>query len=674
MTPGNQNKKKSTSQDGPSIEVLEPKSVSIQITRKTEKKSRKSATTKKKKSSEKPKSIIESYYIRGDKMRLSDDSVLDEEDMSVRSIKTPMKVQAKKEEQNATKSLELSEINFQKNKMHQKIKVQINCLSDDNENVSVSMTRGKVKTLGDQKIIMIDSKEKKKLKKKRVKLSKGVKQLKKQKSEETGKKEKLEDEQKNLPNTYTVPIKLSLRIKKLYEELTSEINIHLKKGEKLYRVNKTQKFLKNKSNVYRQGFVRLFSNRVNLIYFKLLPISDAKYKASTLYDYFIIYFFCLKLEFLKLERSSILLLLSDYLRKSPEKIKKYLGRIEAIYLDSNNNFIYENAIVKKFREQAQEIRFPLDPNLAPLDCCHFRPIRYSFVVDVFLLKTFANQGAKKFIDDLESVKYIKGCFKRNRMIKLAWKKPRRQYSSDRSKKIYQFIGDYKSLIKREKKFYEFLLLFEGLVYKKWNYFRTMGVPPFLKSTFKSSKLTMILRQRDQEKRKSKRENIEKARKRNFIEFVGDSGPDSPASYKNFEQFAKNLVQEGIEYLKKKKDISRQKVEPLTDQEAHQIDILVKLMTVSSTEVKKAEVLRKLLTSSSESIHEYIRKLEIFFKIFKRVEMSALSKEYSNPDVYLYMSILYKVEMIIVALDRVYFDKVELIDLKKKDDYISRILN
>jgi hypothetical protein len=316
-----------------------------------------------------------------------------------------------------------------------------------------------------------------------------VKEKEKKKEEDKEEKKSNKDSQLSVKHKYSKAlIKLETKIMRTeyYTEKMKKLNSHW--DEARYDINKytgskdeligLYEYLKQRNIKLSQRpskMSRLRLNRINFMIQKITPRPSRNYEQFSLFESYLI----LKLFVLpqnqpqtQFDTEAVVQILSDYLGREKQSIYSQKENLE-----NNTKFVnmvdfVEYLLFEHLQEDAQDFKFGRETDIIQIfEKEGTGVIRFSFLVDIFLLHFYILYNVTNFIDKMDMVIKIINALTNNSdfeipqkyKMKTKWIK-RVYYRTTKSKK--RFITDYEFMILHEHKYIEMIHQFEKVIISK----------------------------------------------------------------------------------------------------------------------------------------------------------------------------------------------------------------
>lgn len=223
----------------------------------------------------------------------------------------------------------------------------------------------------------------------------------------------------------------------------------------------------------KQGRLRL--NRLNFMIQKITPRPSRNYEQFSLFESYLI----LKLFVLpqnqaqaQFDTEAVVQILSDYLGREKQSIYSQKENLENNTKFVNMVDLVEHLLFEHLGEDAQDFKFGRENEIVQIfEKEGTGVVRFSFLVDVFLLHFYILYNVTNFVDKMDMVIKIINALTNNSdfeipqkyKLKTKWIK-RVYYRTTKSKK--RFIADYDFMIFNEEKYIEMISHFEEVIIRK----------------------------------------------------------------------------------------------------------------------------------------------------------------------------------------------------------------
>jgi hypothetical protein len=151
--------------------------------------------------------------------------------------------------------------------------------------------------------------------------------------------------------------------------------------------------------------MRLELNRLDFILRQVIRPPPEKRQNVSMYDQFLIYqVIHIRNEF---KTGRVSQLLRQYMQKSVSTISKQIRKLTSLMGTDSLKYLYKRVISGEFQELAQEVR--MSPSLSKFGVLaehQVKPVRFSFVIDLFLLFFFKDLGSVEFLENWKLLDYV----------------------------------------------------------------------------------------------------------------------------------------------------------------------------------------------------------------------------------------------------------------------------
>lgn len=208
----------------------------------------------------------------------------------------------------------------------------------------------------------------------------------------------------------------------------------------------------------RHRRMRLELNRLDFILQKLIVKGYDVRNLFSVFDEFLTY----RIILMNNEKKTgvVAQLLGDYYGRSINTIRGQTQRIARVMNKASHDFVYNQLVLRSWQELSQEIKLaPSFIDRINLKNKQTRVLRFSFIIDLFLLNIYRDLGLGEYIDNIEVVNEVFTVLKNNRKISIAQTRKWRnvEYSE------VSFERQNRQMVQEPSKFNDFVLEFEDLI-------------------------------------------------------------------------------------------------------------------------------------------------------------------------------------------------------------------
>jgi hypothetical protein len=255
-----------------------------------------------------------------------------------------------------------------------------------------------------------------------------------------------------------------IRIK--YERIRLTWNLNLQQIQRIVpyykKMSKFQNFLESfkdipeneKINRIRHSLVRL-----DFILQKLIVKGNDNRNLFSVYDEFLVY----QIIIVNNEKKTgiVAKLLGSYMGRSINTVRGQTQKLHRIMNHNSHVFLYDKFVKMQLFELSQEIK--LQPSLSEplfLKERQTRVVRFSFIIDLFLLSIYKDLEFEEFVDDWDVVQLIYSALKSKRKISI---KETVDWQQSMTLTDKQFVKQFSDLFENKDAYIDMLIDFEKLI-------------------------------------------------------------------------------------------------------------------------------------------------------------------------------------------------------------------
>ena len=273
--------------------------------------------------------------------------------------------------------------------------------------------------------------------------------------------------EKNLRNENLIHIKFQ-RIRHSWNSNLSALQRVFPEATRLKTFSTFVEQFSQYSHPVKTRRLRLEMNRLDFILQKTVKKTLDKRNLLSMFDQFAIY----QIIFAKKEPKTgqVSDLLRKYIRRSPTTVTKQIYKMTELMNRESLQFLYEGVVLRDLQELAQELK--MSPSLSRFDVLNERlnqVVRFSFVVDLFLICLFRDFGFREFLENWDILEGVRRFLKTKVPLGRVWTQG---FETDD-----QFVKNFAMMFQRKKQYIDLILELEDLIIGTGflDHFKTEGI-------------------------------------------------------------------------------------------------------------------------------------------------------------------------------------------------------